>query len=196
LGWMKAAAQQSEDESRREAKQMAAMFRAVDCAPQVVVGRINGSAFGGGLGLMACCDVVIATESAEFAFSEARLGLVPAVIAPFVVKKIGASWIRRYFLTAEIFSSAQALVMGLVHRVVSPERLDEEVARAVAAALKCGPKAIAQAKELIREVITVGLDPALDIATEMISRLRRSQEGQEGVSAFLEKREPEWRKRP
>ena len=193
LAWMKAGVEQSKDEIRQEAREMAAMFKAIDEAPRVVIGRINGPAFGGGLGLVACCDVAIAAETAKFAFSEARLGLVPAVIGPFVLRKMGVSWTRRYFLTAETFSASQALAMGLIHRMVAPAELDDEVAATVNAALQCGPGAVVEAKRLIAATQGLPLDQALESAAEAISRLRVSGEGQEGLSAFLEKREPSWK---
>lgn len=193
LAWMKAGADQSEKENHREAAAMAAMFRALNETERVVVGRINGSAFGGGLGLIACCDVVVAVERAQFAFSEVRLGLVPAVIAPFVVDKIGTGWTRRYFVTGEVFSAAQALAMGLIHVVVGPDELDQEVTRLAEAARQCGPSAIAEAKKLLRTIAGMSRDGALEAAVATIARLRRSAEGQEGLSAFLGKRAPAWR---
>jgi len=193
LEWMKASAKQSEDENHREAANMAAMFCALNQSPRVVIGRINGSAFGGGLGLIACCDIAVAVEHAQFAFTEARLGLVPAVVAPFVLDKIGAGWTRRYFVSGETFTSAAALEMGLIHEVVAAEKLDEVVARLAEGALQCGPNAVIEAKKLLRTVAGQDRDDALETAVATIARLRRSPEGQEGLSAFLDKREANWR---
>jgi methylglutaconyl-CoA hydratase len=146
------------------------------------------------MGLIACCDVAVAIDTAQFGFTEARLGIAPAVISSFVLPKVGAAAARRYFLTAEIVSAAEAAAMGLVHEVVAAQDLDQAVDRIVAAILGNGPSAVAAAKRLIRETLAAPREQALENAVRAIAALRASPEGQEGLGAFLEKRPPAWKR--
>jgi methylglutaconyl-CoA hydratase len=159
------------------------------------VARVNGSAFGGGVGLVAACDIAVATEGAVFCLSETRLGLIPAVISPFVVAAIGERQARRYFLTAERFDAAEALRIGLVHRVVEDAELDAAVAAMLDELLKGGPRAHAAAKDLIASVSNRPIDQrVLEDTAARIARIRVSPEGKEGIAAFLEKRAAGWTK--
>lgn len=190
--WMKRSRDYTEAENARDARAMAMMFRAIDECPRPVVGRAAGVALGGGSGLLACCDIVVAAEGTQCGFTEVRLGIVPANISTFVLPKIGARAARRYFLTGERFDAAEARRIGLVHEVVPEADLDAAVARIAAELLKCGPQAVATAKEIIRAVAGAPRDEAIDYTVKTIARARVSPEGQEGLGAFLEKRKPNW----
>lgn len=193
LNWMRRMIDYSREENVRDATQLAAMFRAIERCPKPVIARVQGAALGGGAGLVAASDIAIAAEPARFAFSEVRLGIIPAVISPMVLSKIGAHAARRYFLTGERFDARRALEVGLVSQVVASDQLDAEVARAVAEILLAGPEAVRAAKEL---VFAVGResDPAAQdrLTSERIADRRASTEGQEGMRAFLEKRPAAW----
>ncbi len=166
---------------------------AIDCCPKPVVAIVQGAAFGGGVGLVACCDIAIATTGASFCLSEVRLGLIPAVISPYVAAAIGPRACRRYFLTAEKFDAATAERLGLVHRVVEPEALETAQDEIVAHLLKGGPNALAAAKDLVQRVTFASIDDALRHDTaRRIADARASDEGKEGIAAFLEKRKPNW----
>jgi len=193
VNWMRASADATEEENREDARRMAAMFRAVDECPVPVVGRIQSAAFGGGVGLAACCDVVVAATDARFSFSEVKLGILPAVISTFALAKIGPGQARRWFLTAEVLTAEQARDAGLVHEIVPAEELDGRVDRIVDALVANGPKAVREAKALIRRVAGLDRKAALEHCAETIARVRVSPEGQEGLRAFLEGREPAWR---
>ena len=190
--WMKKSKGYSEKQNTRDARAMAEMFRAIDECPRPVIGRVHGAALGGGSGLVACCDIVVAAEGTQFGFTEVRLGIVPANISTFVLPKIGARAARRYFLTGERFDAGEALRIGLVHEVVKPDLLDSRVGAIAQEILKCGPKAVAIAKELIRKGVSVPRNRAIDSTVRTIARVRVSPEGQEGLAAFLEKRPPRW----
>jgi methylglutaconyl-CoA hydratase len=168
------------------------LMLAVDTCSKPVIGRINGAAIGGGAGLVSCCDIAVAAERARFAFSEVRLGVVPAVISPFVLRKIGAGQARRLFLTGERFTAAEALRIGLVHYVVPDEELDNVVAGQVALLLDGAPEAQAAAKEIIRTVERLPADEQRRYSAEKLAGRRASMEGREGMSAFLQKRKPTW----
>jgi methylglutaconyl-CoA hydratase len=172
---------------------LAGLMEAIDRCPKPVVGVIQGAAFGGGVGLVACCDIAIASSSASFSLSEVRLGLIPAVISPYVAAAIGPRACRRYFLTAERFDAATAAKLGLVHRVAEPEALEAARDEIIKQLLTGGPAAQAAAKELIRRVAFAPNDEALrrDTAAR-IAEARASAEGKEGIAAFLEKRKPNW----
>ncbi len=191
LQWMQAAATYGAAENRADAEQLACLMRGWSTLGKPTIARIQGPAYGGGLGLIAASDIAIASTDAVFAFSEVRLGLVPAVIAPYVLQAIGARGAKRWLLSAERFSSAEALRMGLVHEVVAPQRLDEAVSVQVEHLLKGGPQALAECKALIRRLSAVTVD--LDLPG-WIARIRASPEGREGIAAFLEKRSPQWRR--
>jgi len=191
LEWMRRAADFSEAENRRDADALAAMLRAVAECPTPVVARVQGAAFGGGAGLVAAADLAVAGESARFGFTEARLGLVPATIAPWVVEKMGPGWALRLFLTGERFDAARATAIGLVYRAVPDAELDAAVDEVVAALLAGGPEALRACKQLVRHVASApdGVDA---YTADLIARVRSSDEGREGVRAFLEKRKPRW----
>lgn len=195
VNWLKKSIGYTEAENRRDAMAMAAMFRAIDRAPCPVVGRVHGAALGGAMGLIAACDIVVAAEDAQFGFTEVRLGILPAVISTFVLPKIGPAAARRYFLTGEIFGAAEARAMGLVHEIGPAAALEEKVAEIVTAIRASGPRGVAAAKGLIREMLAraTDQDAAAAHAARTIARIRVSPEGQEGLGAFLEKRKPSWR---
>lgn len=194
LGWMRAMADAGEAENRADSERLAAMFRKLDELPCPTVARINGSAFGGGVGLISCCDIAVAADQAKFGLTEVRLGLIPATIAPFVIARIGAANARRYMLTGERFDAQEANAIGLVHETCAAEGLDARVESITGALLASGPSAVAECKQLIRRVRTFeGPESELDaITAEWIARLRVGEEGQEGLRAFLEKRSPNW----
>jgi methylglutaconyl-CoA hydratase len=192
IEWMQAAARLTTDENERDARTMAEMFATIDHCPKPVVARVNGAAFGGGVGLVACCDVAIAVEGARFSFSEVRLGIVPATIGPFVLRKIGASQARALFLTAERFDATRAREIGLVHRVVPAEELDAAVARQTDMLRQGGPHALAAVKELVQELPGMAEGEQRAYTASLIAHLRTSPEGQEGLRAFLDHRAPSW----
>jgi methylglutaconyl-CoA hydratase len=194
LAWMKRMAGFSMDENRRDAMALATLMRTLAHLRKPTVARVQGAAYGGGVGLVACCDIAICTTHATFALTEARLGLVPAVISPYVVAAIGERAARRYFMTAERFDSAEAFRLGLVHDITADEAaLDDKIGEIVDAMLACGPVAQREAKELVRAVANRPVTSELIQDTaERIAKLRASPEGREGVSAFLEKRKAAW----
>jgi len=194
LHWMKRMAGFSREENVRDAMGLAALMRTLAHLAKPTVARVQGAAYGGGVGLVACCDIAVALQGATFSFSEAKLGLIPAVISPYIIAAIGERAARRYFLTAERFEAAEAWRLGLVHELASsPADLDEKVGDIVEALLACGPQAQRESKELIRAVAhrPVMSDVIQDTA-ERIAKVRASPEGREGVTAFLEKRKPSW----
>lgn len=194
LGWMKRMAGYSQEENEADAMALAELMRTLDRLPKPTLAVVQGAAFGGGVGLVACCDIAVAAETATFCLSEVRLGLIPAVISPYVVAAMGERAARRYFLTAERFGAAEAHRLGLVHEVVPAEGL-ERAAEAMLARLKeGGPAAQAAAKDLIFSVSRRPADEAVIRDTAVrIAAIRASEEGREGLEAFLGKREPSWR---
>lgn len=194
LDWMRRAADYSAEENLREARLLAEMLRRLKACPKPVIARVQGPAYGGGVGLIACCDIVIATVDAQFALSEVKLGLIPATIGPYVVAAIGERYARRYMLTAERFSAREAYRIGLVHELVMDERaLDAAVGELVTALLQNGPVALAECKTLIADIAGRPLTAELiEDTAQRITRLRASVEGCEGMSAFLQKRKPSW----
>ncbi|HKL53807.1 MAG TPA: enoyl-CoA hydratase-related protein [Wenzhouxiangellaceae bacterium] len=194
VGWMRTMADAGEAENRADSERLAAMFRKLDELPCPTIARVNGPAFGGGVGLVSCCDIAIASEGAKFGLTEVRLGLIPATIAPFVIARIGASAARRFMLTGERFDTDTARAIGLVEETCAAEELDAQVESIATALLASGPQAVAECKQLIRRVATFdGPAGELDaITAECIARLRVGDEGQEGLRAFLEKRTPKW----
>ncbi len=194
LHWMRRMAAYDEAQNLADARALAELMRTLDGLSKPVIAQVQGAAYGGGVGLIACCDVVIAAETASFCLSETRLGLIPAVISPYVVAAIGARQARRWCVSAEAFDAATALRLGLVHEVVAPERLAARVDELLATLAGNGPQAMREAKRLVRDVAGRPLDAALiDDTARRIARLRASPEGREGVSAFLDKRAPAWR---
>ncbi|HET7177005.1 MAG TPA: enoyl-CoA hydratase/isomerase family protein [Gammaproteobacteria bacterium] len=192
LGWMRSMAQYSEKQNLEDALKLAELMEVLDGLSKPTIARVNGPAYGGGVGLVACCDVAIANQSAKFALTEVRLGLVPSVISPYVIAAIGVREARRYFLTAEPIEAQEALRIGLVHQVVTPDILDETVGIVVTALLKAGPEALKCAKKLVMEQSGAAARASKKRTAELIAKLRVSAEGQEGLSAFLEKRNPKW----
>lgn len=192
LNSMRAAADFGYEENLADGKAIFDMVQAVDSCPKPVIGRINGAAIGGGVGLVSACDIVVAVERAKFAFSEARLGIVPAVISPFVLAKIGTANGRELFLTGERFDAAHAQRIGLVQHVVTEEELDAKVNERIAQLLQAAPGAQAAVKALIDAVAYQPKADMRDITATLIAQRRASAEGREGMSAFLEKRRPNW----
>jgi methylglutaconyl-CoA hydratase len=192
LEWMKAVAAFGREENVREAREMADLFFALSRSPKPVVARVQGAALGGGAGLVAAGDIAVAAEETRFGFTEVRLGLIPAVISPYVLGKIGESAARELFLTGERFGAAKAQEIGLVHAVVPEADLDAVVDARVHELLQAGPQAIAAAKALLREVAGRRAEDVRQETVDRIAAVRASPEGQEGLRAFLEKRTPDW----
>jgi methylglutaconyl-CoA hydratase len=181
-------------QNHADASGLAQMLWTVWSCPVPVVGRVHGDCYAGGLGLAAACDVLLASDNVHFCLSEAKLGLLPATIAPYVVRAMGEQAARRYFVTAERFSAAQAQAMGFVHEVVAADALDAKVTEVVAALVANGPAAVKACKQLVKDVAAVPITPALrDDTARRIADIRASSEGREGVQAFLNKRDPSWR---
>lgn len=196
LNWMRSMAGYSEQQNAEDALKLANLMETLDTLRKPTIARVNGPAYGGGVGLTACCDFAIASEAARFALTEVRLGLVPAVISPYVIAAIGAHQARRYFLTGEVIDAQQACVIGLVHETVPHDVLNDTVEHYVLELLKGGPKAVLAAKQLIADqVVDSKARAALKQKTaQLIAKMRVSPEGQEGLTAFLEKRPPNWHK--
>ncbi|KAB8317067.1 enoyl-CoA hydratase/isomerase family protein [Tolypothrix campylonemoides VB511288] len=193
LNWMRGMAAASEAANRDDALALARLMRTLDELPKPTIARVHGAAFGGGVGLVACCDIAIGVPEAKFGLTESRLGLLPAVISPYVIEAIGARHARRYFATAELFDADVALSLGLLHHVAATDELDAAVQRQIDLLLKAGPVATAQAKTLVRRVAAGGDRDRLDADNAaLIAALRVSPEGQEGLGAFLDKRAPTW----
>ncbi|MGD9583751.1 MAG: enoyl-CoA hydratase-related protein [Lysobacterales bacterium] len=193
LHWMRRMAAASEADNRSDSEQLAGLLRALAFCPQTTIARVNGAAFGGGVGLIAACDIAISVDSARFGLTETRLGLVPAVISPYVVDAIGARAARRYFQTGEQFDAATALGIGLIQDLVTADQLDPTIDRIIAQLLGNGPKALREAKQLALRIGGRSLAAQQTIDQDnaaLIARLRVSREGQEGLSAFLDKRPP------
>ncbi len=194
LSWMKSMAAYSWQDNQADAERLAQMLWTLYSCPVPIIGRIQGDCYAGGMGLAAACDVLVAAQGVHFCLSEARLGLLPATIGPYVVRALGEQASRRYFVTAERFSAEQALALGFVHEVVAPEALDAKVAEIVAALLANGPQALRACKQLVQDVAGQPITPALRQDTaRRIADIRVGDEGREGVQAFLQKREPAWR---
>jgi len=197
LNWMRSMVQASEQDNKEDSLRLAELMRTLNFLSKPTIARVNGSAFGGGVGLIACCDISIASKHAKIGLTEARLGLVPAVISPYVIAAIGERQSRRLFQTAEIINADEATQMGLLHRCVETEALDQEVNHQIQLILEAGPYAVTAAKKLVGAIAnrTEDTQKQLDTATAaLIARLRVSPEGQEGLNAFLDKRQPSWLK--
>jgi methylglutaconyl-CoA hydratase len=182
----------SQRENLSDAEDLARMLERLDTLPFPVIGRIHGAALGGGVGLAAICDIAIAADDAVFALSEVKLGILPAVVAPYVIRKIGISAARELFLTGSRFGAVHAKQIGLVHEIVPAAELDAAVTRRLAEVMTAGPRAIATAKALIREIAAAHPNDVIGLTTNTIAAQRVSEEGQEGLRAFLEKRKPSW----
>ena len=194
LNWMKRMAGFSEVENLADAKRLAELLRVIDTCSKPVIARVHGNAFAGAIGLVACCDLVVAVPEAEFAVTEVRLGLIPAVISPYLIRAMGARQARRWFLTAERFTAEQAQLMNLVHEVVDAGELDACVMHWLDAIQKAGPNALAAAKQLVAAVDAAPDAAVIEDTAKRIAAIRASAEGKEGVTAFLEKRKPDWAK--
>jgi methylglutaconyl-CoA hydratase len=193
IGYMRETAEFTYEDNLDDARRLATMYWTIDECPKPIIARVHGAALGGGSGLVAVADVVVADEETRFAFTEVRLGIAPATIAPFVVRKIGASHARSLFVTGERFGSEKAWEIGLVHNVSTGGELDATVEEKVGEILQGGPVAQATVKALLRRLETTEPMEAPGLTSRVISELRTGEEGQEGLVAFLEKREPGWR---
>ena len=194
LGWMKRMAGYSYEENLADAAGLAQLMHTLDRLPKPTIGLINGAAYGGGVGLVACCDIAIASERASFCLSEVKLGILPAAISPYVVAAIGPRQARRYFQTAEVIPADGARRIGLVHEVVPPDQLDAARDRILAAIFQGAPGAQADAKDLVFTVDRPLTDEVVSETGRRIALRRASEEGREGIGAFLAKREPAWRR--
>ena len=195
LNWMRGMAAASEADNRADSERLAALMRTLNFLSKPTVARVNGSAYGGGVGLVACCDIAIGVDSAKFCLSEVKLGLVPAVISPYVVAAIGARQARRLFLSAEVFDAGEAARIGLLHQCVPAAELDAAVERQLHWLAKGGPQAQHEDKRLALRMAGMGADSQASIDADnaaLIARLRVSPEGQDGLGAFLDKRAPRW----
>lgn len=194
IGWMRRMMSASEGDNRADSLRLAELMRTLDSLAKPTIARVNGSAYGGGVGLIACCDIAIGVEGGKFSLSEVKLGLVPAVISPYVIAAMGARQARRWFLTGEVFDATEAYRCGLLHECVPAAELDASVDRVLHWLGKGGPVAQREAKQLVADVLSDASDPvALDTRNAaLIARLRVSPEGQAGLNAFLEKRPAPW----
>lgn len=193
LRWMKEMAEQNHDANIKDANQLAKLMKVLDQFPHPTLAYVHGWAFGGALGLICCCDIVLADNSARFCLSECKLGLVPATIAPYVCRAMGTRQARRFMLTAEPINADQALDLQLIHHITSPETAEQDLTQILSRILRNSPAALSQAKELIQHCDNKPIDRDLiRYTSHMIANIRVSLEGQEGLSAFLEKRAPSW----
>ena len=178
-----------------EAAELAHLFGALDSLPKPLIGRVHGPAYGGGVGLMAVCDTVIAADTATFALTEVRLGLIPATIGPFIVRSIGERWARRFMLSAKTFDAATALAIGLASVVVSADELDAAVATEIAAFLECAPGAVASAKALCQHLARAPGDHHLAWTVDQLANRWETEEAMEGLNCFVERRKPSWQRK-
>ena len=193
LNWMKSMVNYSKEDNIKDSRLLLDLFETIYSCPKPVIGRINGHAFGGGLGLIAVCDIAISVPGLKFAFSEANLGIISSVISTYVAPRVSLSNMRRLFVTAERFDTAVARGIGLIDFVVSPEEFDSKVEYYIEQLRFSGPIAMAEVKNLIKNLREMHIDKYKEFTVEKISELRISEEGQEGINAFLEKRKPKWR---
>jgi methylglutaconyl-CoA hydratase len=196
VSWMRASLDFSREENVAEARRMSSMFAAIEAAPQPVIAAVHGACLGGGLGLIAVCDCVISADDVEFGFTETKLGIIPAVISAFVLPKIGESWARALFPTGERFGADLARHVGLIHWIVAYDQIDAVLARKVEEFLGAGPEAVREAKRLVLEARHMSLEERREFTAQRIATVRARSEGQEGLRAFLEKRQPSWRVSP
>ena len=193
LDWMRRMAGYSFDENRADARALADMLRALHECPKPTIARVHGDAYAGGMGLVAACDIAVAASTANFCLSETKLGLIPATISPYVIRAMGEQAARRYALTAERFDAAEALRLGFVHALAPADGLDARIEEVLAALIQTSDAAVSAAKRLVREVAGRPVDDALAADTaERIAAIRASDDGREGVRAFLDKRKPRW----
>lgn len=193
--WMQRMADYSREDNLRDSMALATMLRTLNSLSKPTIARVQGAAYGGAVGLVSCCDIAVGSPRARFCLSEVKIGLLPATISPYVIAAIGQRAASRYFLTAEVFDAEQALAMGMLHKVVDEDTLDNAVEEMVAALLHNSPQAIAASKQLIHDVAGMEInDDLVQMTSERIADIRVSEEGQEGLSAFLQKRPPAWQK--
>lgn len=193
LGRMEQAAKMTKAHNKREAGRFASLLYRIACCPKPVIARVHGAAFAGGMGLVAACDLVVAAEEAEFCLPEVRIGLVPAMISPYIARGLGASQTRRYMLTGERLAASEAQRLGFVHECVPAAELDAAVEKIVGQLAKAGPAALAQAKKLLARIAAAPIGPKLAAETAvLLAEVRAGAEAREGIRAFLEKRKPSW----
>jgi len=192
LNWMKSMANYSKEENIQDSKLLLDLYESIYSCAKPVIGKINGHAFGGGVGLVAVCDITISTPEKKFAFSETKLGIIPSVISTYVVRRIGLFNMRRLFITGERFTSEYAKEIGLIDYIAKEDEIDEFVNKYINLLFSSGPKSIIEIKNLVENYQKMNLDEYKKFTVEKIAELRVSKEGQEGISAFLEKRKPDW----
>ncbi|QCZ93809.1 enoyl-CoA hydratase/isomerase family protein [Salinimonas iocasae] len=193
LQWMQRMAEYTEAENERDAMALATMLQTLYTLPKLTIARVQGAAFGGAIGLIACCDIAIGSRLSKFCLSEVKIGLIPATIAPYVVEAMGARVCRRYFQTAEVFSARRARRLGLLSEAVTEDELDSTIEDIITQVIKNGPSAVGQAKALVEYVAGVPIDEALmEKTSKWIASVRVSEEGQQGLNAFLNKQKPAW----
>lgn len=193
LNWMKRMATYTRDENERDAMGLATMLHTLYTLPKPTIARVQGAAFGGAVGLIACCDMAIGSKLSKFCLSEVKIGLIPATISPYVIEAMGKRICKRYFQTAEVFSARRARRLGLLSEAVTEDELDQTVEDILQQVLKNSPQAVTAAKALVQEVAGQSVDKALlERTSRLIADIRVSEEGQEGLHAFLEKRRPNW----
>lgn len=192
LAWMRRAADAMPEDNLADARELAELMRVVDTCPKPTLARVQGAAFGGAVGLVACCDIAIAVPQARFSLSEVRLGLIPGAISPYVVRAIGQRAARRLFLTAERFSAEDALRYGLIHEIAAPEALDDVIERCLSDILAGGPQAVAAAKKLAVDMDAPISAERIEESARRIATIRSSAEAREGLAAFFAKRKPGW----
>lgn len=196
LNWMRRVADYGHAENVKDAMQLGRLLKLINTLPKVTIALVHGSAFGGGVGLTACCDIAIAEEGAQFCLSEVRIGLIPSIIAPYVMNAMGQRQARRYFMTAERFDAATAKSIGFVHETCAKGGLDAALAKILKALFEGAPGAQALGKKLILDIAGRPVDDAIiALTSERIAEARASAEGRDGLSAFLEKKEPSWRQK-
>ena len=193
INWMRSMIQYDHTRNSMDAMKMAQMLNKLYTMPKPTIARVNGPAFGGALGLIACCDIAIASKTSYFAFTEVKLGIIPAVVSPYIVSAIGDRNAKRLFLTGQQFSAQSASLMGLVHKVVDPDELEDALSYELNMLLRGGPSAQQECKRLLQKLAGIS-DDISEYTAELIAQTRISEEGQEGFLAFLEKRKPEWLK--
>ncbi|MFQ5722141.1 MAG: enoyl-CoA hydratase/isomerase family protein [Candidatus Aminicenantales bacterium] len=194
LNWMREIIHYSFQQNLGESLKLAEVLYKLYALPKPTVAMVNGTAIGGGTGFIAACDIAVASEEARFGLSEVKIGLVPAAISPYVIRRIGEAKAREYFLTGKRISAAKAMEIGLINEVVPKDKLEEKVKEIIELLLSSGPEALASCKLLIQKVPQMSFEEAKNFTAQMIAKLRVSEEGQEGMSAFLEKRKPKWAK--
>ena len=192
LNWMKSMAKYSKEENIKDSRFLLNLYETIYNCPKPVIGRVNGHAFGGGLGLFAVCDITFAVPGCKFAFSEAKLGIIPSVISTYIVRRIGLSNMRRLFITGERINSEYAEKIGLIDFVASEEEIDNEIEKYIKILVSSGPNAIKEIKKLVDNCEKMDVEEYKEFTVKKIAELRVSQEGQEGINAFLEKRKTKW----